>query len=181
QPDRPDAAAGDPRRAAGHPVREPRRRGRRRAGGQRADLGADSMSAVWKAARAAVRRRRLQTTVVGVVAGLCTAMIVVALGLLVASSAPFDQAYAKQKGAHLVAAFDPAAVTAAQLTDADKRPEVEAVAGPFPQASVDIEPDPQVPPLTLTVVGRADPAGPVDKLNLWEGRWATAAGEIVLN
>jgi putative ABC transport system permease protein len=139
------------------------------------------MSAVWKAARAAVRRRRLQTTVVGVVAGLCTAMIVVALGLLVASSAPFDQAYAKQKGAHLVAAFDPSVVTAAQLTDAAKRPEVEAVAGPFPQASVDIEPDPQVPPLTLTVVGRADPAGPVDKLNLWEGRWATAAGEIVLN
>jgi putative ABC transport system permease protein len=123
----------------------------------------------------------MQTTVVGVVAGLCTAMIVVALGLLVASSAPFDQAYARQKGAHLVAAFDPAVVTAAQLTDAARRPEVEAVAGPFEQASVDLEPDPQVPPLSLTVVGRADPAGPVDRLNLWQGRWATASGEIVLN
>src|SRR5690348_9661963 len=137
--------------------------------------------AVWRAARAAVRRRRLQTTVVGIVAGLSTAMIVVALGLLVASSAPFDQAYAKQKGAHLVAVFDASAVTAAELTDAARKPGVEAVAGPFAQASVTLAPDPQVPPLTLTVVGRADAAGPVDRLNLWQGRWATAPGEIVLN
>jgi putative ABC transport system permease protein len=139
------------------------------------------MSAVWRAARAAVRRRRLQTTVVGVVAGLCTTMIVVAVGLLVASSGPFDRAYARQKGAHLVASFDPAKVTAAQLTDAAKRPEVDAVAGPFKQATVTLAPDPSVPPLSLTVVGRSDPAGPADRLNLWKGRWASAPGEIVLN
>jgi len=139
------------------------------------------MSAVWRAARAAVRRRRLQTTVVGVVTGVCTTMIVVALGLLAASSAPFDQAYARQKGAHLVAVFDASAVTGAQLTDAARRPDVEAVAGPFELANINIAPDPQVPPLSLTVVGRGDPAGPVDRLNLWQGRWASAPGEIVLN
>lgn len=34
---------------------------------------------------------------------------------------------------------------------------------------------------TLTVVGRADPAGPVDRIALLEGHWATAPGEIVVN
>lgn len=33
----------------------------------------------------------------------------------------------------------------------------------------------------LTVVGRADPGGPVDRVTVWQGRWAAAPGEIVLN
>jgi putative ABC transport system permease protein len=33
----------------------------------------------------------------------------------------------------------------------------------------------------LTVVGRADPGGQVDRVSVWQGRWATNAGEIVLN
>ena len=57
------------------------------------------MSAVWPVSRAAVRRRRIQTLVIGVVVMLSTTMIVVALGLLAASSGPFDQAYEKQSGA----------------------------------------------------------------------------------
>jgi putative ABC transport system permease protein len=143
------------------------------------------VSAVWRAARAAVRRRRLQTIVVGVVVLLSTTMIVVALGLLAASSAPFDQAYARQRGAHLVVAYDRTKVTDAQLVQA-QRPEVDAVAGPFGQATVAAT-LPQTarirmgPPLSLTVVGRADPGGPVDRLNLWRGRWAAKTGEIVLN
>jgi len=48
------------------------------------------MRAVWLAARAAVRRRRLQTVTIGIVILLSTATIVVALGLLDASSAPFE-------------------------------------------------------------------------------------------
>ena len=58
------------------------------------------MSAVWRVARAAVRRRRLQTVVIGVVVALSTTMIVVALGLLAASTGPFDRAYSRQSGAH---------------------------------------------------------------------------------
>ena len=140
------------------------------------------MSAVWRAARAAVRRRRLQTIVIGVVVGLATTMIVVALGLLTTASGPFEQAYAKQRGAHLVAAFDAKRVSSAQLAEAARRSETAAVAGPFGQAAVDLDLGTAArPPLSLTVVGRADPGGPVDRLNVWQGRWPTKPGEIVLN
>ncbi|MFF0366590.1 FtsX-like permease family protein [Micromonospora sp. NPDC005087] len=140
------------------------------------------MSAVWRASRAAVRRRRLQTFVIGLVVLLSTASIVVALALLDASSAPFDRAFAERRGAHVVATYDAAAVTHAQL--AEHRPDVTAVAGPFRQATVDTSRDGNVPRLQgrpLTVVGRADPGGPVDTVDVWHGRWATGPGEIVLN
>ncbi|MEU4622626.1 ABC transporter permease [Actinoplanes sp. NPDC023801] len=137
------------------------------------------MSAVWAAARAAVRRRRLQTFVIGLVALFCTATVVVSLALLDAMSAPFDRAFAQQRGAHAVAAYDPASVTDAQLTAA--RDGVAAAAGPFAQATVEAAgtagPMFQGP---LTLVGRADPGGEVDRLDLWRGRWASAPGEIVL-
>ncbi|MFG2044807.1 FtsX-like permease family protein [Dactylosporangium sp. NPDC048998] len=139
------------------------------------------MSAVWRAARAAVRRRRLQTGVIGVVVALSTVMIVVALGLLAESSGPFDRAYDRQSGAHLVAAFDRAKAPDAQLTDLARRAGVSAAAGPFGQVALDVTLDPGRPPLSLTVVGRDDPGGPVDRLNVWQGRWPTKLGEIVLN
>ncbi|MDQ7907114.1 ABC transporter permease [Phytohabitans sp. ZYX-F-186] len=139
------------------------------------------MSAVWLAARAAVRRRRLQTAVVGIVVGVSTTMIVVALGLLAVSSGPFDQAYARQLGAHLAVTYDRAKATDAQLTAAAGWSGVEAVAGPFPQATVELGALGRPRAQPLTVVGRADPEGPVDRLNVWDGRWATAPGEIVVN
>ncbi|MBE1492438.1 ABC transporter permease [Plantactinospora soyae] len=142
------------------------------------------MSAVWRTARAAVRRRRLQTTVIGLVVLFSTATIVVALGLLDASSAPFERAFAAQRGAHVVASFDSTRVAAAELTRTAGLPGVEAVAGPFPQAVLEIPPDDSALPFLsgpITVVGRADPGGPVDQIDLWAGRWATGAGEIVVN
>ncbi|MFC0532461.1 ABC transporter permease [Phytohabitans kaempferiae] len=139
------------------------------------------MSAVWLAARAAVRRRRLQTAVVGIVVGVSTTMIVVALGLLAVSSGPFDQAHAQQRGAHLVVAYDRAKVTDAQLTTAAAKPAVEAVAGPFAQATIEATAAGRPRTDPLTVVGRADSAGTVDRLNVWRGRWASAPGEIVVN
>jgi putative ABC transport system permease protein len=73
-------------------------------------------------------------------------------------------------------------VSSAQLTQAAKSSPVEAVAGPFAVASVASSVGTeQGRPIPLTVVGRADPAGPVDRLNLWKGRWVNAPGEIVLN
>ncbi|TDW18569.1 FtsX-like permease family protein [Kribbella kalugense] len=135
------------------------------------------MSAVWPVSRAAVRRRRIQTLVIGVVVLLSTTMIVVALGLLAASSGPFDQAYTKQHGAQLLASYDRTKVTDAQLTDAARS--AAAVAGPFGQATVDVNTG--GPATSLVLVGRADPAGTVDRLNVWKGRWADKPGEIVLN
>ncbi|MFG3712312.1 ABC transporter permease [Micromonospora sp. NPDC047730] len=138
------------------------------------------MSAVWRASRAAVRRRRVQTFVIGLVVLLSTTTIVVALALLEASSAPFDRAFARQQGPHAIAVYDLAKVNDAQLTG--QRTGVAAAAGPFGQVTLDLTegggPGPRGP---LTVVGRADPGGSVDRLNLWQGRWPTAPGEIVLN
>ena len=69
------------------------------------------MIAVWRASRAAVRRRRVQTFVIGLVVLLSTTTIVVALTLLDASSAPFDRAFAAHRGAHAIAGYDRGAVT----------------------------------------------------------------------
>ncbi|MFG1906657.1 FtsX-like permease family protein [Kribbella sp. NPDC048928] len=135
------------------------------------------MSAVWPVARAAVRRRRVQTLVIGVVVLLSTTMIVVALGLLAASSGPFDQAYAKQSGAQLTASYDRSKVSDAQLTEAARS--AAAVAGPFATAALELSPNQMAD--SLLTVGRADPGGSVDRLNVWQGRWATKTGEIVLN
>ncbi|MEV0170228.1 FtsX-like permease family protein [Streptomyces sp. NPDC050803] len=141
------------------------------------------MRAVWRAARAAVRRRRLQTVVIALVTLTSTVALVVALGLLDAASAPFDKAFGKQRGPHVVAAFDPAAVSDDRLSRAADRPGVEAVAGPFAQASVELNSRSMEFGLgaEITVVGRAEPGGPVDRLDVWAGRWATRPGEIVVN
>ena len=140
------------------------------------------MSAVWRAARAAVQRRKLQTFVLGLVVLISTGTTVVALALLDASNAPFDHAFNARHGAHLVATYDSGKVTDAQLTGAAGK--ANAVSGPYRQAVVAFT-DPASGPgprsVQLTVVGRGDPAGPVDELKLWKGRWATGPGEIVLS
>ncbi|GAA2713305.1 ABC transporter permease [Actinoplanes palleronii] len=138
------------------------------------------MSAVWRAARAAVHRRKLQTFVIGLVVLLCTATGVVSLALLDAVSAPFDRAFEAQRGAQVVATYDPARVSDDQLIGASTG--LTAIAGPFPQ--VVIEPAGDAGSFLggrpLTVAGRADPGGAVDQLDLWHGRWPSGPGEIVL-
>ncbi|MER6677958.1 ABC transporter permease [Streptomyces sp. NPDC000983] len=140
------------------------------------------MRAVWRTARAAVRRRGLQTVVIALVTLTSTAALVVALGLVDAASSPFERAFGEQRGPHVVAAFAPDAVSDERLAEAARRPGVEAAAGPFAQASVELRARAWTFGLgsELTVVGRADPGGPVDRLDVWTGRWATRPGEIVL-
>ncbi len=147
------------------------------------------MSAVWQASRAAVRRRRLQTFVIGLVVLTSTVVLVVALGLLDAASAPFDDTFARQSGSQLTVTLDPAHVTDAQLAQAARLPGVAAAAGPFAEALLTAPPrntqapTPGVdapPPGTITFVGRADPGGPVDRVDLWSGRWVRGPGEVVL-
>ncbi|MBO4252461.1 ABC transporter permease [Streptomyces griseorubiginosus] len=143
------------------------------------------MSAVWRASRAAVRRRRLQTAVIGVVVLVSSTALVVALGLLDIASGPFDRLFGQAHGAHVIATFDAAKVSGAQLAQTAHRPGVRASAGPFPQAVIEV---PQsaasqslgMEPGPLQVVGRADPGGPLDRLDLFTGHWATGRGQIVL-
>ncbi|WP_329461307.1 ABC transporter permease [Streptomyces sp. NBC_01431] len=143
------------------------------------------MSAVWRASRAAVRRRRLQTSVIGVVVLVSSMALVVALGLLDVASGPFDRLFGQAHGAHVVATFDAAKVSAEQVSATVHRPGVEAAAGPFPQAVVDLprsaaDEMPGMGTGLMSVVGRADPGGPVDRLDLFAGHWATGPGQLVL-
>lgn len=145
------------------------------------------MSALGRVVRAGVGRRRVQTLVMTLTTMLAVTASVLAGGLLVASSAPFDHAFARQNGAHLTAGFDAAKITAAQVAATAHVAGVTAAAGPF--AVLSLSPhvgrnDSAMPAGArmpqMTFVGRADAGGPVDDLDLVAGRWVTGLGETVL-
>jgi putative ABC transport system permease protein len=152
------------------------------------------MSAVWLVARGAVRRRRLQTAIIGLVVFISAATIVIALSELAAAANPFGSAFAAQNGAHLVVAYDAARVPDARLAPTARQHGVTATAGPFAEATVNVSSVPSsgaspagtalpspVAPGPLTVVGRSGPGGAVDRLDLWMGHWATGPGQIVVD
>lgn len=142
------------------------------------------LSAVWTASRAGVKRRGLQTVSIGLVVALSTATLVFGLGLLTAANSLFDDAFNQARGAHATAVFDPATVTTAQLAATAHAPGVTAAAGPFPTATLSrlrVSSGSPGRGDSLTVAGRADAAGPVDRLTITSGRWLRAPGEIVLS
>ena len=140
-----------------------------------------------RAARGGLSGRRVQAVVIGLVVLVATAASTLALGLLVDSNAPFDHAFAAQRGSEVTVA---AQASPAQLAATTHLPAVTAAAGPFPQATVTatmLVPPPagqSGPPLPmqqqLTVAGRAWPGGPVDDLTLRSGHWATGPGQVVM-
>jgi putative ABC transport system permease protein len=153
------------------------------------------------AARRGLSGRRVQTIVIGLVVLVATAASTLALGLLVASNAPFDRAFAAQRGADVTAVVS---ASAAQLAATTRLPGVTATAGPFPETSVTAlvsipgggpggsggSPQPgsdggpssgqsaQVR-MPLTLAGRSSPGGPVDDLILSSGHWAQGPGQVV--
>ncbi|MFI1924704.1 FtsX-like permease family protein [Streptomyces sp. NPDC020377] len=145
------------------------------------------MSALGRVVRAGVGRRRVQTAVMIMTTLMAVTASFLAAGLLVASQAPFDHAFAQQRGAHLTARFDGAQVTAAELTATAHAKGVTAAAGPFRTVAVsartasssDILPEGvDLPP--VTVAGRADAGGGVDRVDLVSGSWLTGPGQIVV-
>ncbi|WP_282792620.1 ABC transporter permease [Streptomyces sp. CC224B] len=136
--------------------------------------------ATGRVVRSGVRRRRVQTVVIALATMMAVASAVVAGSLMVAADAPFDHAFAKQRGAHITAHFDPAEASAARVAETGKLAGVTASAGPYP-STVFRPVDPagfRMP--TLTLVGRSGPDGDVDRVELKSGRWARKPGEIVL-
>jgi putative ABC transport system permease protein len=138
------------------------------------------MSAVVRAGWAAVRRRRLQSLVIGAVVLLSSGTAVLALGLLVASNAPFDRAFARQHGAHAAVGFDAAQASGADLAATADGPGVTAAAGPFEAVTAPLVSGGRGGPGGL-IVGRADVTGPVDRLAVTDGSWLTGPGQIVLS
>jgi len=139
------------------------------------------------AARGGVARRRTTTFVIGIVLLVSTAACVLALGLVVDSSSPFDTAFAAQHGAHEAVTVDTARATSAQLAATRNLPGVTALSGPYGEVTVTPVikgggPDGggySAPPITL--VGRPSPGGTLDDLVLTQGRWPQRPGEFVLS
>ncbi|MBQ1091611.1 ABC transporter permease [Streptomyces sp. B93] len=137
--------------------------------------------ALGRVVRSGVGRRRVQTVVIAVATMMAVAAAVVAGSLIVATNAPFDHAFARQHGAHLTAQFDPAKVSTAQLEDTGRLDGVTASAGPYPSTALSPVDAYGGHLPKLSVVGRSDPHGDVDDLDLRSGRWAEQTGEIVLS
>jgi putative ABC transport system permease protein len=155
---------------------------------------------VGRALRGGLTRRRVQTTVIGLVLLVSTATSVLALALVADSNAPFDHAFAADRGADAVATIDSSRATSAELAATSRLPQVTSAAGPFPVVSATLQmtlpassgqqgagppPPGNLPPsstsMTDTVAGRRSPGGPVDDLTLTEGHWAQRPGQIVLS
>jgi putative ABC transport system permease protein len=125
-----------------------------------------------------LRRRRLQAFVVALIVALATGVGTLAIELLNESSAPYMHAFEQYQGAHLTVLFDGSLVRADQVAATAQLPEVTASAGPWQEAQVPVEYGTQR--TSVQLIARPDPGGPVDRLPLTAGRWATQPGEIVL-
>lgn len=137
--------------------------------------------ALGRVVRSGVGRRRVQTVVIAVATMMAVASAVVAGALMVAAAAPFDHAFAEQRGAHLTAQFDPARTSAARLAETGRLDGVTASAGPYPSTAFRPVDRTGFRLPTLTLVGRLAPDGDVDRVELASGRWAGEPGEIVLS
>ena len=145
-------------------------------------------AALRKVARAGAGRRRLQSLILALVTMGSVAAALLAGQLLAGSGSTFDQGFARQNGAHLTVQVDGSKVSAQQIAATRQARGVTALSGPYPTllaeqvvttSGFDVPSDLVLAP--LTVVGRADPGGPVDDVSLVSGRWANAPGEIVLS
>ncbi|MFF4274084.1 FtsX-like permease family protein [Streptomyces sp. NPDC001536] len=140
------------------------------------------MSALAKVVSSGVARRRVQTLVIGLATMMAVAASVLGGTLLVVSGAPFDDAFADRRGAHLSMQFDADTVSAGQLSTSKGTEGVSDAAGPFPTATLTPQSDGiGGPGWPMTVVGRDGPGHDVDELTLLHGRWPTHSGEIVLS
>jgi putative ABC transport system permease protein len=133
---------------------------------------------VGRAVRGGLGRRRVQTIVICLVLLASTAASVLALGLIVDSRAPFNHAFAAQRGADVAATMSSRA-TSAELASTKRLPEVAAAAGPFGETVIQSEQG-GAPNPPMLLVGRSSRGGPVDDLTLQQGHWADGPGQIVV-
>ena len=138
------------------------------------------MSAILKKTFADIRRRKLQTAIVGLVVLLSSLTAILALTLLVESDAPFDRAFQQTQGAHLFVSFDAAHVTADQVRATMNLAPVSAAAGPWRVVPASII-YPGGRTRVIPVAGRDQTGGPVDRLSMDAGRWVSQTGEVVLS
>ena len=178
---RADAGTGHPRRRAGRAVRGPHGADRGRPAGRRARRGVPvSWFGPIRTATGGLMRHKVQAVVIGLVLLVSTASATLGFALLAAGNAPFQHAFAAQRGADVAVTVNPARATAAQLAATRALRGVTAAAGPFAEATVQLQSQGQ-PWGQFTLAGRASPGGPVDDVVLNAGHWPDAPGQVVLD
>jgi putative ABC transport system permease protein len=141
--------------------------------------GAGNWLSVVRTASGGVLRHKVQTLVIMAVLCISTASATLGLALLSASNSPFDKAFAQRLGADATVTANPARATTAQLAATGHLAGVTALAGPFAATTVQLESQGQ-PWGQAGLVGRPDPGGPVDDVDLTAGHWADGPGQLVL-
>jgi putative ABC transport system permease protein len=142
-------------------------------------LGTIRLGAI-RTATGGVRRHKVQAVVIGTVLLISTASATLGFALLAAVNAPYQRAFNAQRGADAAVVVDTSRASAQQLAATGALSGVTAAAGPFAEATVQIEFDGRsLGPRTLA--GRASPGGPIDDVLLNEGSWPEGPGQVVLD
>ncbi len=147
------------------------------------------MRAVLSKLFADIRRRKLQTAVIMLVVLLSSGAATLALSLVVESDAPYNQAFQRANGPHLVLTFDGHRVSEPRLRRTSSTTTVTATAGPWPAIETSMVPvvhsqgpaggpTPFLPTLDATIVGRSNPRPSVDKITIESGSWARRPGQL---
>jgi len=137
------------------------------------------LGAVWTAA-GGLMRQKVQAVVIGVVLLISTASATLGLTLLAAVNAPFQHAFAAQRGADVTVTVNSSRASSDELAATRALAGVTAAAGPFAEATVQVNfGSHSLGPRVLA--GRASPGGPVDDVVLSEGHWPDGPGQVVLD
>jgi putative ABC transport system permease protein len=152
------------------------------------------MKAVLSKLAADLRRRKLQTAVIMFVIFLSSGAATLALSLVVESNAPYDQAFQRANGPHLVLTFDAQKVSESQVRQTASAGPVTEAAGPWPALETTVVAGAQgpaanegnraggpTPAINAIIVGRTNPQAAVDKITIEGGSWATRSGQLVLS
>ena len=140
------------------------------------------MSRSWfgaiRTATGGMRRHKVHAVVIGMVLLVATASATLGFALLAASSAPFQAAFAAQRGADVTVTAK--AGTTARLGQTRSLPGVTAAAGPFGTTTVQTSQGGQ-PWGQWNLAGRPAANSQVDNLVLNAGHWADGPGQLVVD
>ena len=133
-----------------------------------------------RTATGGILRHKTQAVVIAMVLLVSTASATLGLTLLAASNTPFVHAFGAQRGADVTVTANAARAGSAALAATGHLGGVTAAAGPFGEATVQVQSGGQ-PFGQLVLAGRPSPGGPVDDLVLNAGHWPDGPGQVVLD
>ncbi len=135
------------------------------------------MTAIIVKALADLRRRRVQAAVIFLTVFFSMAAGTMAVTLMSQTRDPYQVAFDKQRGAHLQVAFD-ATTDPHLLAKTPATIGASASGGPYLVTNIEFKFGDRK--FHIDAVGRDNPGGPVEVLNITSGRWPVGNDEIVL-